>query len=47
MLKLLSYTTLTNTSKVFWGGYDFFKPQIVFFNLGVPSMLIFGIVNYN
>ena len=47
MLKFLLYTTLTNTSKVFLGGVTiFFTPNFIF-NLGAPSMLILGIVNYN
>ena len=47
MLKLLLYTTLTNTGKVFWGGVTIFLPQIVFFKFGGPLYANLGIVNYN
>ena len=47
MLKLLSYTTLTNTSKVLGGGGGtILLPQIVFLIWG-PLYANLGIVNYN
>ena len=44
MLKLLLYTTLTNTSKVWGGGYDFFNPKLFFFKFGGPLYANFGIL---
>ena len=46
MLKLLLYTTLTNTSKV-WGGVTIcFTPNCIF-KFGGPLYANLGIVNYN
>ena len=47
MLKFLLYTTLRNTSKVFFGGgTNFITPNCIF-NLGAPDIANLGIVNYN